>query len=290
MYFFNQNNMKSTILTCIIGAMLVASCSTPRFAVKKAYQKLSAEEKDMADTLIMKALNNEGLYTVLGRLKSMSSVTDLRLSIAQKDTSFEGIANVTDLNSPDLIKLKKYQRVVNALNFGDLKFILSPLKINQNGQRYIQINLYRKSLVDSLINVNQSFYGQFGFVSGTQAEILINTTEYENKYDRFRSYGYLFGYPEHAVNFFVDASISNDKTGVFVKRNFFQIPVHSNIKGHFVYAIPLDSKPGPIDSAIYKRAEHSLNIYRSLRKEYMKSDSSFKAFALLNKLLKTNER
>jgi hypothetical protein len=282
--------MNSKFQYCIIIVLLITSCSAPRFTVNKAYKKLSAEEKSIADTLIMKALDNEGLYTVIGQLKSMSTVRDLRLSIAQKDSSIKGAASVTDINSSDLLKLKKYQRVVNALDFGDLKFIMSPFKISQNGQRYIQINLYRRSLIDSLISVNQSFYGQFGFVSGTQAEILINTTEYESKYDRFRSYGYLFGYPEHAVNFFVDASISNDQTGVFVKRNFFQIPVHSNIKGHFVYALPLDSKPGPIDSAIYKRAEHSLNIYRSLRKEYMKPDSSFKAFALLNKLLKTNER
>lgn len=282
--------MNSKFQYCIIVVLLITSCSAPRFTVNKAYKKLSTEEKSIADTLIMKALDNEGLYTVLGRLKSMSTVRDLRLSIAQKDSSIKGAASVTDINSSDLLKLKKYQRVVNALDFGDLKFIMSPFKISQNGQRYIQINLYRRSLIDSLISVNQSFYGQFGFVSGTQAEILINTTEYESKYDRFRSYGYLFGYPEHAVNFFVDASISNDQTGVFVKRNFFQIPVHSNLKGHFVYAMPLDSKPGLIDSAIYKRAEHSLNIYRSLRKEYMKPDSSFKAFALLNKLLKTNER
>jgi hypothetical protein len=282
--------MNSKFQYCIIVILLITSCSAPRFAVNKAYKKLSAEEKSIADTLIMKALDNEGLYTVLGRLKSMSTVKDLRLSIAQKDSSIKGASSVTDINSSDILKLKKYQRVVNALDFGDLKFIMSPFKISQNGQRYIQINLYRRSMIDSLINVNQSFYGQFGFVSGTQAEILINTTEHESKYDRFRSYGYLFGYPEHAVNFFVDASISNDQTGVFVKRNFFQIPVHSNQKGHFVYAMPLDSKPGLIDSAIYKRAEHSLNIYRSVRQEYMKPDSSFKALALLNKLLKTNER
>jgi len=282
--------MNQKLMLCTIGVLFIAACSTPRFAAKQAYKKLTPEEKSLADTLIMKALDNEGLYTVMGKLKSMSSVSGLQLAIAQKDSSIKGASDVTNVNSSDLQKLKKYQRVVNALQFGDLKFIISPFKINQNGQRNIQINLYRKSLVDSLINANLSFYGQFGFVSGTQAEILINTTEYESKYDRFRSYGYLFGYPEHAVSFFVDAAISNDKTGDFVKRNFFQIPVHTNLKGHFVYAIPLDSQPGPIDSALYKRAEHSLKVYRKIRHNYMRPDSSVKAFALINKLIKTNVR
>lgn len=282
--------MQLKILNLLIGILLIASCSSTNYGVKQAYKNLSTEEKILADTLIMKALDNEGLYTVLGQLKSMSGVSGLQLSIAQKDSSLKGIRNVSDVNSSDLQKLKKYQRVVNALQFGDLKFIISPFKVSQNGQRNIQISLYRKSLVDSLINANLSFYGQFGFVSGTQAEILINTTEYESKYDRFRSYGYLFGYPEHAVSFFVDAAISNDQTGNFVKRSFFQIPVHSNLKGHFVYAIPLDSKPGPIDSTIYKRAEHSLKVYRTIRHNYMRSDSSVKAFPLINKLIKTNVR
>lgn len=282
--------MNQKLLLCSLGLVFIAACSTPRFTAKKAYKNLSSEDKALADTLIMKALDNEGLYTVIGQLKSMSSVSGLQLSIAQKDSSIKGAPKVSDINSSDLEKLKKYQRVVNALQFGDLKFIISPFRISQSGQRNIQINLYRKSLVDSLINANLSFYAQFGFVKGTQAEILINTTEYESKYDRFRSYGYLFGYPEHAVSFFVDAAISNDKTGVFVKRNFFQIPVHTNLKGHFVYALPLDSKPGPIDSALYKRADHSLKLYRRYRQKYMRPDSTVKAFSLLNKLIKANVR
>lgn len=282
--------MNQKLLICLIGVLLIAACRTPRFAAIKAYKNLSTEDKGLADTLIMKALDNEGLFTVLGQLKSMSSVSSLQLSLAQKDSSIKGARNVTDINSADLKKLKKYQRVVNALQFGDLKFIILPFKISQNGQRNIQINLYRQSLVDSLIIANQTFYGQFGFVSGTQPEILINSTEYESKYDRFRSYGYLFGYPEHAVNFFVDAAISNDKTGVFVKRNFFQIPVHSNQKGHFVYALPLDSKPGPVDSALYKRAEHNLKLYRNIRQKYLRPDSSVKALPLIKKLMKADVR
>lgn len=282
--------MNQKLLLCTIGILFIAACSTPRFAAKKAYKNLSSDEKALADTLIMKALDNEGLYTVIGRLKSMSSVTGLQLSLAQKDSSIKGARNVSDVNSADLQKLKKYQRVINALQFGDLKFTISPFKINQNGQRNMQINVYRRSLIDSLINANQSFYGQYGFVSGTSAEILINTTEYESKYDRFRSYGYLFGYPEHAVSFFVDAAISNDKTGEFVKRDFFQIPVYKNLKGHFVYAIPLESKPGQIDSALYKRAEYSLKVYRKLRHHHLRADSTVRAFALINKLMKTDVR
>ncbi|MGF1925228.1 MAG: hypothetical protein ACQUHE_13710, partial [Bacteroidia bacterium] len=253
------------------------------------YTRLSLPDRQLADTLIKKVLDNEGLFTVTGKLKPMSSVTEMYLKISTGDTLRRGSSVITDTSSEDLKKLKRYQHVVNALKFGDLNFMISPYRINQKDTRAMQISVNRRSLIDSLLKAEQSFFGQFGFVPGSSPELLINTTEYEHKYQRFRAYGYLFGYPEHAVDFFTEASISNDKTGVFVKRDFLQIPVFSAVKGHFVYAVPQEYKPAEIDTSILNRANFHLLRYQGLRKKFERADGSIKYFQLLKKLVK-NER
>lgn len=277
------------ITICLVSTFFI-SCGTPKYTINQtaqtAYQKLSLADRELADTLIKKVLDNEGLYTVISGLKPMSSVTELYLNIAAKDTTLRGLRDITDTSTVDFQKLKKYQQLVNTLQFGDLHFMISPYKMTQKEQRGMQISVYRKSLVDSLLHANQSFFGQFGFVPGTKPEILINTTEYEHLYNRFRAYGYLFGYPEHAVTFFTEAAISERKTGTFVKRDFFQIPVFSGIKGRFVYAVPKDYQTTPLDSAILKRANYFLSKYQIERSKYTRPNGTVNYYQLLQKLNK----
>jgi hypothetical protein len=275
----------------LLQFLFLASCAVvkPAKSENNYYQKLSTVDKKLADSLVLLALDYEGIYTISSRLKPMSSVATISFNLANADTSKRGMRDVVDLASTDLQKLKRYQKVVNALQFDDLKFIINPFKINQKNKRIMQISVYRPSLIDSLLNVNQTFFSQFGFVPGTSPEILINTTEYEYKYDRFRAYGYLFGYPEHAVTFFTNASIENDRTKEFVKRDFFQIPVFTKEDGHFVYAIPKGYKTTVADSAIYNRAVYALNNYKNLRNSYLEKDSSVRSYELLKAILKTKQ-
>jgi len=287
--------MNKTILAiCLFTSVFTVSCSTARYAESKTarnlYQQLSPADRQLADTLIKKVLDNEGLYTVIGKLKPMSSVTELYVKVAAKDTTFRGARSVTDTLSADLQKLKRYQHIVNALQFGDLRFMMSPYKASQKEQRVMQISVHRKSLIDSLLRVNASFFGQFGFVPGMRPEILVNTTEYEQQYNRYRAYGYLFGYPEHAVTFFTEASISESRNGVFVKRDFYQIPVFSGKQGHFVYAVPQGYIATTIDSALYHRAVAALALYEKERARFMNADGSVQYYALLQKLLRLNGR
>jgi hypothetical protein len=270
-------------------SVLIAGCSKQQYSLNRhvslGYESLSVPDKQLADTLIKKVLDNEGLYTVISGLKPMSSASDLVLKIAQPDTAVAGVAKVTDVQSQDYLKLERYQKVINALQLGDLKFIMLPFKMQSKGERIMQINIYRQSLVDSLLSANASFYGQFGYAPGATGQLIINTTEYEHKYDRFRSYGYLFGYPDHAVEFFVAASISNDKTGEFVKRDFYQIPVFSGATGHFVYALPKGTTPTKVDELHKARAEYSLIKYQGLRKKYLRKDGTLRAYDLMLALL-----
>jgi hypothetical protein len=75
----------------------------------------------------------------------------------------------------------------------------------------------------------------------------------------------LFGYPEYAVDFFVEAGLHQRSTGEFIERDFRQIPTFTSRSGRFVYAVPKLSRPGPEDVALERRATHLLGEYRRRR-------------------------
>lgn len=133
---------------------------------------------------------------------------------------------------------------------------------------------------------DQAFWAQWGFVPNTNPAVILTANEFEERLDRYRGYGYLFGYPEHAITFFVEAARTEDSTKQFVERDFFQIPVFSSQTGHFTYAIPKGYTPTEVDSALYRRATATLQRYKAVRPHFISQDGRLNASELLRELLK----
>ncbi|PWG81586.1 hypothetical protein [Pararcticibacter amylolyticus] len=282
----------SVSVVYILIAILGLACSTVRHQNGQrtsSYQQLSKEDKSLADSLVLHALDNEALYTVTGHLKPMSSVADIYVKVPRDSASDNTLYDEKTVEPASIEKLARYQRVVNALQFGDLHFVMSPYRIYTKDRRAMSVNVYRESLVDSMIRANKDFYAQLGFVPGCNPAALISTTENSGLAARYRSYGYLYGYPEHAVRFFVEASMNYHQKGEKTGRQFFNIPVYAGEKGRFVYAISKDTEPSAADSAIYKRAVKSLERYRKLRGQYVRKDKTADVIGLLNALQKEND-
>jgi hypothetical protein len=231
--------------------------------------QLNAEERALADTLLREALDHEALYSLCADLKPISTIRHLHYPVVKDSTMRDGDRVVTQ-NAKALAELARYQKVLNALSFGQLYFVMVPFKAVYNKERNLQILVCRRDLLDKAIRDNQAFFGQWGFTPGTSPEVLLTVVEFEAKHDRYRAYGYLFGYPEHAVDFFVKASQSEEKTKEFVKRDFFDIPVWANRKGHFTYALPKGYQTTGSDSAIYRQAMPALKQYEQWRAKYTK--------------------
>ena len=115
--------------------------------------------------------------------------------------------------------------------------------------------------------------------------MVLSITENGHQYDRWRSYGYLFGYPDYAVDFFVEAGKSEDSTKQFVKRDFFAIPVYARETGYFTYAIPKGHQPGESDELIRDKARHTLAKYKVQRQKFAR-DSGFKSMKMWWKSVK----
>ena len=70
-------------------------------------------------------------------------------------------------------------------------------------------------------------------------------------------YGYLFGYPDYAVRFFVESSNEEKFSGRFVERDFRSIPTFARETNAFVYAVPKGQAENETDRALRARRAHS---------------------------------
>lgn len=268
---------RSVHLSVMLLSICIASCTAGKFPFARAYKAMNTAEKAITDSILLHALDHEALYTLCDTLKPMSSVKFYHLPMFSTNKQQQDSA---------ITALQNLQLLVNKLALkGDVQFILNPFERADSIYKNVELYVIRKSRLQSIINTHQNFYSRLGITSHTLAETILAITEYENKYDRWRSYGYLFGYPDYAVDFFVNAGKSQDSTKEFVKRDFFQIPVYAATSGHFTYAMPKGHQPVAADSLIYKRAVVTLNAYKYLRQKNI-TPTKMNTITLLKKLNK----
>ncbi len=270
----------------IVVLLLVGACKSLESSSPTSEVKLSSEEKRLADSVLTLALDNEALYTIVEPIKPISTVMNFSLLIARPDSVASGVREASAPSPADLQRLQQLQTVLNRLQIGDVQFLLIPFKRAEKGRRYFEVVAVNTALLQKVIARDQTFWAQWGFVPNANPAVVLTTVEFEERLDRYRGYGYLFGYPEHAITFFVEAARSEDSTKQFVKRDFFQIPVFSSETGHFTYAIPKGYTPTEVDSALYRTATATLQRYKAMRQNFIGKDGRLKARELLDELLK----
>lgn len=246
-----------------------------------AVDGLGPADRALADTLLAAALDNEGLYTLAGPLKPMSSVTTVELRTARRAAVPEGSRAVADSASAGLRRVERYLRVADRLACGTVRMVTVPYRIARDSVRLVQVNVVDRALLDRMLARDLAFWGQWGLVPGSDPAVVATVVEYERPLDRFRGYGYLFGYPEHAVAFFVEAAREGEARGELVPRDFFQIPVHSRETGRFTYAVPEGYAPQAVDEALRAEATRILADYRARRPRYVNPDGTLRAVELL---------
>ncbi len=221
---------------------------------------MEAREKSLADSLLAWALDHEALYTILDTIKPISSIKLYRFPLLDSPSKRnKAIREVDELT----ILLRK-------MSTPQLTFLLNPFRVTDSVNKVMEVYVIRNQQMARKIQEQQSFYATLGITPATSPATVMSITEYENKYHRWQSYGYLFGYPSYAVDFFTQAGKQQDSTGKFVSRDFFAIPVQAAATGHFTYAIPKGHITGELDSALYRQAMNTLQFYKKLRSGYLK--------------------
>lgn len=276
--------MKRYVIIAVL--LLVGACKSLEISNPTNEVKLSNEEKRLADSVLTLALDNEALYTIVEPIKPISTVMNFSMPIARPDSVPIGVREASAPSLADLQRLQQLQTVLNRLQIGDVQFLLIPFKRADKGKRYFEVVAVNTALLQKVIARDQTFWAQWGFVPNANPAVVLTTIEFEERLDRYRGYGYLFGYPEHAITFFVEAARSEESNKQFVKRDFFQIPVFSSETGHFTYAIPKGYRPTEIDSALYRKATATLQRYKATRPKFISQDGRLRATELLQELLK----
>lgn len=226
---------------------------------------LEKEDRVLADSLLYNSLNNTGLHTFTSTLKPMSDITSYKWQVEPEDGD----------DHPSVAFIDEYaqlNRIADAISCGPLVTVLTPFKKLYDGERYVQMRVYRSDAVNRVLKEYPKFWSQWTFAEGSNPGIILQTMEYESSNNRFQGYGYLYGYPGHAVNFFVEAAESESETGEFVSRDFIQMPVVSGRTGMFVYAVPEGHEMNESDEAIEAEAQENVRRFNERAPEYYEGD------------------
>ena len=183
---------------------------------------------------------------------------------------------------------EQLERISEAFSCGPLSSVAFPFENLYDGERYVQFRIFRTDAIDNMLEKHAAFWARWAFVQGSNPAIIISVMEYENQLDRYRGYGYLYGYPDHAVDFFVEAAKKDKATGEFVEREFINLPVVSEESGRFVYAVKEGHDLTSSDEKLREKAQANVDLYLEKVDFYRKTDGSIDNATLLRNIYLEN--
>ena len=260
-----------------------------------SFEKLTLEERKKAEELLLKALDGEALYTIVGGLKPMSSgfqsfrlrvdLPRIELAEAEKINTELGAKKAEELTTAEksrltqakqtierkqtLEKISEVQKIFETWRCGEELFTgVQHYAQVFEGQRFYDTVVFSRPRLKQMLTEKIDFFSRIGITPDSHPLDVLYAVEYNRNSQRFAGYGYLFGYPDYAVRFFVQASDDEQFTGKFVERGFITLPT---IKGdnHFVYAVPKNHVENETDRVLRAKAEKIFNEYKRRREEFI---------------------
>ncbi|MDR7128952.1 hypothetical protein J2X69_001287 [Algoriphagus sp. 4150] len=228
----------------------------------------SSRTLHLADSLAKEILENEGIYTVMGGLKPISTILHFQFEI---DSVSRDYLNEDEVNR----QLNDLYVALSLLEKAPVGFVVIPFREIYGNQRSFEVLIYHRESVKAKIKDHAPFFLKRGILPETPVSQVLSQTEFDFTSSRWRAYGYFFGYPDHAVDFFVKASEHEKETKEFVKREFLQIPVSSREEGSFVYAVPQGYQLQEEDILLREQAEELLAIYKLRKSNLMAMDLQY---------------
>lgn len=220
----------------------------------------------LADSVLLELGDREALYTLGGGLKPLSSdVRDLSVRIAPT------------LDTVALQRLERLREATALLRCGDIGAFVQVFTATQRLRdssevRQASVVLYHRSAVRRAVTQHAAFFATLGITPSADPRDVLAAVENAPRAPRWRGYGYLFGYPDDAVDFFVQAGEEGDRTGTLVPRDFVRIPTFYRFTGSdgvglstFVYAVPKGAARTAADQQLREQADSIYARYVPMR-------------------------
>ncbi len=231
------------------------------------YERLSPDKRQYAEELLLKALDSEALYTIVGGIKPMSSgfATFSTTASEPRDEKLRSERQAT------LAKMDMAREIFALWHCGDtdLHADLHHFARVFDGKRTSEAVVFDRRSTAKLVTERAAFFQRWAITASSHPLQLLYAVEYADGPSRFAGYGYLFGYPDHAVRFFVNASVEEEITGKFVERDFYSIPTFTSDTNRFVFATPKGHQEVEADRELRARALKVLAEYRKHRERFI---------------------
>jgi hypothetical protein len=257
---------------------------------------LSPELRQKSEQYLLEALDSEALFTLVGALKPMSSgfynaristsIPAMSQADAQKAVDELGSKRQSKLTEDERARLAEAKssvaRSTTLKEADDLRQIAATWRCGDevhadivhfatphSGNRHIEGVLFSRPALAKMIQQKEKFFSRWSITPHSNPIEVLMAVDYARDASRFAGYGYLFGYPDQAVRFFVDSSVHQDMTGDFVTRDFRAIPTFQRDTGQFTYAVPKGVEETEADQRLKAQASKILAAYKVRREQYV---------------------
>ena len=229
---------------------------------------LGPDLRAKSEEMLLKALDNEALYTLVGGLKPMSTVgTTISFSV----------------DTPDTAAVVERRRMLAAWRCGDAIFAdVRVFRAINEGKRSASSEVFHRPALDAVLQRHAAFFAPLGLTPGSHPMEALTTIEWSERGPRWRGQGYMYGYPDDAVDFFVESGEAEARGGAFVPRDPIRVPTFAAgvDRSNFVWTVAKDHQENEADRAIKTRAAQILAAYSARRDRYIGTGKPG-AFALL---------
>lgn len=248
-----------------IGAAITATAQGSPAADCFPFERLPAALKAPAEAMLLKALDGEALYTIAGGLKPMSSGI------------FSGAIKI---DAPDVAAADEARQILRAWTCGgEIAAGVHHFASVFQGSRAMEAVVFHTPALRELLAKRAAFFAPYGLSVSSDPMEVVMAVEYDQTVARLRGYGYLFGYPEYAVDFFATASQQQKDEeattgkGTLVPRDFISLPTARG-DNRFVYAAPKGHVLNEADLALRASASAIYNDYSVRRVKHITGDSA----------------
>ncbi|RMH08921.1 MAG: hypothetical protein D6697_04910 [Armatimonadetes bacterium] len=253
--------VKRRILSAgVLWLVLILSAFTQGVPCSECFplEQLEPRLRPQAEQTLLKMLDRESLYTVIGGLKPMSSGF-VTITYGAEPLDKETYQQLIDLRT-----------ILRAFRCGDELYAdMMVFRRTDDGKKTAHAVVINTRALRETIRRYATFFAKLGVTENSHPMEVVMAVEHATPSDRHRGYGYLFGYPKYAVDFFVEAAEHQQRTGEFVERDFFHIPTFERETNQFVWAVPKGHTPNTEDLERRARAEAILKAYRARREQYI---------------------
>lgn len=250
----------------LAGVMLFASLSlllalqpVPR-ALCFPVEQLPPEERPQAEELFLKLMDSEGLYTVAGIKPMSSGFVSFRLPASSLD------AEAIDRARRHLSLFRCGEQLLATVHHF---FRLYPDKDSKMLERSFEGVVFHRARLAQAIREHRAFFYPEGLTENSNPMEVLMKIEFLEGPPRLRGLGYLFGYPNYAVDFFTSAAKEQTLTGKFVEREFVSFPTFARAERGVVYAVPKGHVEREEDRAFRAALAQAFEEYKTRRERFI---------------------